>query len=332
MAEASHLQPGLAPRLHGDVPSFMGVPVLQTSEDLNGAITVIGMPFDGPATFRGGATRLAPQEIRRFSLLFGGYNLDWDMNAFEYVKVVDSGDVDVVTGDSEESFRKLERQLSAVLRAGAVPVTLGGDHGITYPAVRAVTQHFGEPIGILIFDTHLDLSDDLAGDRFTRASPVKRIAELPEVDPRHIAIVGARGPRNAADWTRLARQLGIRVFGMQDIEERGISSVVQEALSSVSPDGRSLYISVDIDAVDPTFAPATNSPEPGGLTSREIIQALRIAASRGFVGLDVVEVSPDFDTRSGTTAILAARLVCEAICCIAATRRGHKESKEDLNG
>ncbi len=322
MTKSSHLQPGRAPRLYDDVPSFMGVPVLRTPEDLNGTIMVIGMPFDGPATFRGGATRRAPQEIRRFSLLFGGYNLDWDMNAFEYVKVVDSGDVEVVTGDSEESFRRLEGQLSTALRAGAVPVTLGGDHGITYPAVRAVTQYFGEPIGILLFDTHLDLSEDLAGDRLTRASPVKRIVELPEVDPRHIAIVGARGPRNAADWTPLARRLGIRVFGMQDIEERGISSVVQEALSSVSTDGRPLYISVDIDAVDPAFAPATNSPEPGGLTSREVIQGLRIAASRGFVGLDVVEVSPDFDTRSGTTAILAARLVCEAICCVAATRRG----------
>jgi agmatinase len=323
MAGTSHLQPERAPRLYDDVPSFMGVPVLWASEDLNETIMVIGMPFDGPATFRGGATRRAPQEIRRFSLLFGGYNLDWDMNAFEYVKVVDGGDVEVVTGDSEESFRKLESQLLTALRAGAVPVTLGGDHGITYPAVRAVTQYLGEPMGILLFDTHLDLSEDLAGERFTRASPVKRIAELPEVDPRHIAIVGARGPRNAAGWMRLARRLGIRVFGIQDIEERGISSVVHEALSSVSPDGRPLYISVDIDAVDPTFAPATNSPEPGGLTSREIIQALRIAASRGFVGLVVVEVSPDFDTRSGTTAILAARLVCEAICCIAATRRGN---------
>jgi len=237
----------------------MGVPVLRAPEDLNGTIMVIGMPFDGPATFRDGATRRALQEIRRFSLLFGGYNLDWDMNTFEYVKVVDSGDVDVVTGDSEESFRKLEGQLSTALRAGAVPVTIGGDHGITYPAVRAVTQYFGEPMGILLFDTHLDLSEDLAGDRLTRASPVKRIAELPEIDPYHIAIVGARGPRNAADWTRLARQLGIRVFSMQDIEERGISTVVQEALSSVSPDGRPIYISVDIDAVDPTYAPATTA-------------------------------------------------------------------------
>ena len=323
MTGTSHLQPERAPRLYDDVPSFMGVPVLWAFEDLNETIMVIGMPFDGPATFRGGATRRAPQEIRRFSLLFGGYNLDWDMNAFEYVQVVDAGDVDVVTGDSEESFRKFESQLLTALRAGAVPVTLGGDHGITYPAVRAVTQCLGEPMGILLFDTHLDLSEDLAGERFTRASPVKRIAELPEVDPRHIAIVGARGPRNAAGWMRLARRLGIRVFGMQDIEERGVSSVVQEALSSVSPDGRPLYISVDMDAVDPTFAPATNSPELGGLTSREIIQGLRIAASRGFVGLDVVEVSPDFDTRSGTTAILAARLVCEAICCIAATRRSN---------
>ena len=111
MTESSHLQPGWAPLLFDDVPSFMGTPVSRVSEDLNGAILVIGMPFDGPATFRDGATRRGPQEIRRFSLLFGGYNLDWDMNAFEYVKVVDGGDVDVVTGDSEESFRKFESQL-----------------------------------------------------------------------------------------------------------------------------------------------------------------------------------------------------------------------------
>ena len=282
------------------------------------------MPFDGIATFRGGATRRAPQEIRKYSLLFGGYNLDWDFDAFDHVRVVDAGDVDVVPGDAAASYARLERRLDEIMGIGAIPLTIGGDHGISYPAVRAVARARGGPLGVILFDTHLDLSESFREDRLTRASPVRRIAELPEVDPRRIAIVGARGPRNLGEWMPQAKELGIRVFPMAEVEARGIAAVVREARAVAAPDGRPPYVSIDIDGVDPAYAPATNSPEPGGLTSREIITGVRLAAQGGFAGLDVVEVSPDFDAATGATSVLAARLLVEALCCLAAERAGDR--------
>ncbi len=325
MTEREKLQPHGVPKMYGDVPPFMAVAHRKSLSGVEADAVVVGMPYDGIATYRGGATRRGPQEIRKFSLLFGGYNLDWDMDAFAHVDVVDAGDVDVVPGDAPESYARLERRIAEIQGIGAVPLMLGGDHGVTYPAVRAVAAHRGGPMGAIIFDTHLDLSESLNEDRLTRASPTKRICELPEVDPKRVAIIGAKGPRNVADWMPLARELGLSIHPIAEVEARGIEAVTEDALAASAPDGRPPYVSVDIDAVDPAFVPGTNSPEPGGLTSREIITGVRIACREGFVGFDVVEVSPDFDAESGTTSLLAARLVNEAICCLAAPKAGFKD-------
>ena len=315
------LSPNEVPKIFGDVPAFMGLPYLpkvdrQTALDA----VIVGMPYDGIATFRGGATRRAPQEIRKYSLLFGSYHLDWDMSALDHVAVADCGDVDVVAGDTPESYRRLEERLRAILAARAVPMMLGGDHGVTYPAVKAVAAAAGGPLGFLLFDTHLDLSESFNGDRLTRASPVLRICELPEIDPRRMAIIGPKGPRNLPEWPPLARDLGITIYPDRVVQTRGIEAVVREALGVVSPDGRPPYVSVDIDVIDPAFAPGTNSIEPGGFTSREIINGVRLGCENGFCGFDVVEVSPDYDSRTGHTSTLAARLVVEAICCLAARK------------
>lgn len=320
------LRPSGVARMFGDVPPFMGVSHVRDPAELNADVAVVGMPYDGLATFRGGATRRAPQEIRKFSLLFGGYHFDWDLDIFEHIEVADIGDVDVMAGDNVESYRRLGDRLAAVLARGAIPLTLGGDHGITYPAVRAVAGQGGGPLGLVVFDTHLDLSEALDGDRLTRASPILRICELDEVDPRRIAIIGARGPRNLAEWTPLARELGIHVFPIDQVARQGIERVTEAAVAAAGAGGARLYISVDIDGVDPAYAPATNSPEPGGLTSREIIDGVRIAARDGFAGFDIVEVSPEFDTASGTTSTLAARLGVEALCCLAACRAGRQDA------
>lgn len=320
------LRPGGIARMFGDVPPFMGVPHVRDPAMLEADVAVVGMPYDGVATFRGGATRRAPQEIRKYSLLFGGYHLDWDLDLFEHVTVADLGDVDVVAGDNAESYRRLRERLAAVLARAAVPLTLGGDHGITYPAVQAVAEHADAPVGLVVFDTHLDLSEALDGDRLTRASPILRICELEQVDPRRIAIIGARGPRNLAAWTPRARELGIHVFPIDRVAREGIEAVAEAALAVAGADGARVYISVDIDGVDPAYAPGTNSPEPGGLTSREIIDGVRIAARDGFAGFDIVEVSPDFDSASGTTSTLAARLGVEALCCLAACRAGRRDA------
>lgn len=324
MSEA--LSPAGVSKIYGDVPPFMAFEYVRDLSALSADAAVVGMPYDGIATFRGGATRRAPQEIRKYSLLYGSYSLDWDMDFLAHIKPVDVGDIDVVPGDNAVSYARLEERLSAVLAGGAVPLIIGGDHGISYPAVRAVADAGESPVGFIVFDTHLDLSESFAGDRLTRASPLLRIAELEKVDPRRIVVIGARGPRNLPEWTPLYRELGITVFSMAEVERLGVEAVAEKARSIATSGGARVYISIDIDGVDPAFAPGTNSPEAGGLTSREIIQAVRIVGRNGFAGFDVVEVAPDFDAASGTTSILAGRLLAEALFCLAAARDGRKDA------
>src|SRR5215213_5789723 len=282
--DSKHLSPLSIPRMFGDVPPFMGVDHTPSLAGVTADAVVVGMPYDGIATFRGGATRRAPQEIRKYPLLFGGYNFDWDMDAWDHVRVTDAGDIDVVPGNAAESYDRMERRIDEITGIGAIPLTIGGDHGISYPAVRAVARARGGPMGVILFDTHLDLSEMFREDR----------------------LIGARGPRNIAEWTPQAKELGIRVYKIAEVEARGIGEVVTEARQIAAPDGTLPYISVDIDGIDPAYAPATNSLEPGGFTSREIITGVRLAAQGGFTGFDVVEVSPDFDNPTGTTSVLAA--------------------------
>ena len=140
------LSPADAAKIYGDVPSFMACPFVRDIAAAGPAdAVVIGMPYDGIATFRGGATRRAPQEIRKYSLLFGSYSLDWDFNAEDHARILDCGDVDVVPGDAAESYRRLEGRMAEILKLGAVPMMMGGDHGVTYPAVKAVAAHGGGP-------------------------------------------------------------------------------------------------------------------------------------------------------------------------------------------
>lgn len=324
MSEA--LSPAGVPRIFGDVPPLMAFPHVRNLAGVSADAVILGMPYDGIATFRGGATRRAPQEIRKYSLLYGSYSFDWDFDLQSHIAVADNGDVDVVPGDNEASYARLRARLDQVLAAGAVPLTIGGDHGISYPAVSAVAAGNHTPLGLIVFDTHLDLSESFGGDRLTRASPLLRIAELDGVDPRRIVVIGARGPRNLPEWTPLYRKLGISVFSMEEIERLGIEVVAERARRIACADGARLYLSVDIDGVDPAFAPGTNSPEPGGLTSREIIRGVRIAARDGFAGFDLVEVAPDFDNDSGTTSVLAGRLLAEALFCLAASKAGLQDT------
>lgn len=314
--------PLLAPRIYGDTPAFMALPHVRSLDGTGAEVVVFGMPFDGIATLRGGATRLGPAGIRKMSMLYGGYNLDWDFDVFEYLKVVDRGDVDVAMGDTPESYRRLEAMVGGIRKTGAIPFMMGGDHGVTYPAVKAVTEGLGGPIGLIVFDTHLDLSDEFRRDRLTRASPLKRICELPGIDPKRVCVIGARGPRNLPEWRTIADDLGIRIFPIGEVDARGIRAVCEEARRIASPDGKPIYVSVDIDALDAAFAPATNSIEVGGLTSRELLTGVRMVVETGIVGFDLVEVAPEWDTRTGSTCALAARIIAEALATVAAPKAG----------
>ena len=315
------------PKLYGDVPTFMGCPAVYVPDDLKGAdIVIMGIPFDGVATFRGGATRLAPQFIRKYSLLWGSYNLSIDLDISRWVKVVDYVDIDVLPGNEVESYRRAEERLSHILKAGAIPIGIGGDHGITIPMVRAVARVQKQtPMGVIIFDTHQDMFHDAKGNLLTRSSPTRRITELPQVDPKHMIIIGARGPRNPEDGALLLKKLGITCVTMDEIDERGIEDVAQQALAVACPGGNRPYVSVDIDVFDPGFAPATNSPDPGGLSPREIIKALRIVTQYGLLGFDIAEVAPEYDTTGGITSILASRVITEIIGCLAQVKARQKK-------
>jgi agmatinase len=255
------------------------------------------------------------------SWLFGGYNLDLGVDVFQTLRVVDFGDVDVVPGNAVETYRRVEDRVRRIVAAGAAPFMMGGDHGVTLPVVRAVSAASERRVGLVVFDTHLDLAESLDGDRFTRASPMRRIAEIPQVDPHAMVMIGVRGPRNPVEWVSIARELGITYYTMGAIEDRGIDAVCEEAAALVRERADALYISVDIDAVDPAVAPGTNSPEPCGLTSRELIRGLRVVMRDGFIGLDIVEVAPDFDTAGGTTSLLAARVLAEGLGGLASRSR-----------
>jgi len=312
--------PLLAPRIYGDTPAFMAVPYMRDIANAKADVVIFGMPFDGIATLRGGATRLGPSGIRKMSMLYGGYNLDWGFDVFEHLSVVDRGDIDVMMGDTPESYRRLEAAIAEIRASGAVPLMMGGDHGVTYPAVKAVSESLRRPLGLVVFDTHLDLSNEYRRDRLTRASPLKRICELPGVDPTRVAVIGAKGPRNLPEWKPTADELGIRIFPIGEVEARGIGEVTEEAYGIAAPDGEPPYVSLDIDAIDAAFAPATNSIEVGGLTSREIITGVRIAVEKGIVGFDLVEVAPEWDNPTGSTCALAARLIAETLATLAAPK------------
>lgn len=321
--KSSHgIKRGETPMLYGDVPTFMGVdPITDDAQFAEADAVVLGIPFDGIATFRGGATRLGPQFVRKFSLLWQGYNLSYDIDFTRYIRLRDAGDIDVVPGNEVESYQRAEERLGRILAAGAVPIGIGGDHGITIPMVRAVAAAQPErQFGFIVFDAHNDMMHDLAGNLLTRASPSRRIAELPQVPPERIVMIGVRGPRNPEDGTRLARELGIHAFTMNDVDELGIAEVARRALELACPDGGQPYISVDIDSFDPGFAPGTNSPDPGGFSPRELLQGLRIVAQRGFLGFDLVEVAPEFDNPGGTTSVLASRIITEALGFMALAR------------
>ncbi len=204
------LSPHDIPKIYGDVPPFMAVPYAPDLSKVKADAVIVGMPYDGIATYRGGATRRAPQEIRKYSLLFGDYNFDWDLDVFAHIKAVDVGDIDVAPGQTVESYARLERRIAEIHGTGAVPIMFGGDHGVTYPAVKAVAAHRGGPMGLIVFDTHMDLSESFREDRLTRASPIKRIVELPQIDlePRLAEAAAAlRESQSAAHAARFGAKL-----------------------------------------------------------------------------------------------------------------------------
>ncbi len=312
---------------YGARGAFCGVPVVRYDEVDEGSAVIVGAPFDWGATNRPGA-RFGPKAIREADYLSpdgSRPHLTADVDPLLDLPVVDAGDVPLLGAYMEESVGRIERYVHGIASRGAIPVVLGGDHTITQPDATGVARHhgFGE-IALVHFDAHADTGKTQWGGLLGHATPMRRLIESGAVPGHRFVQIGLRGywpPPEIVAWMREQR---MRCFFMDDIIERGLDEVVDDAVAHALGDGATgVFVSVDIDVVDPSAAPGTGTPEPGGLAARELLRTVRrLGRELEVVGADVVEVAPHYDQPMDITAALANRVVLELLTGMALRRRG----------
>jgi agmatinase len=313
------------------IPTFMKLPVCLTPEDLRAGgvdVAVGGAPWDGTALTRSG-THMGPQAIRTCDHLpsppWNRPHLHVGVDPFEHLKVCDYGDAEVVIGSTDRTFDNIRSFVSEILDGGAIPIILGGDHGITWPVATAVAEHHGfGRVGVVHFDAHADTAPDLKGELAGHGTPMRRLIESGAVRGANFVQLGLRGYWPPPDVVAWMEEQQMKSHFMAEVQRYGFDVVLERAINeALSGSADLLYISVDVDAVDPAHAPGTGSPEPGGLTSRDVLRAVRrMSAEVGMVGMDVVEVSPPYDSGNNITALFAHRCVLEALTGTAMRRLG----------
>ena len=321
------LPPGLRAQLglqHAGLATFGKRPFLSEPEQLDSwrpDVAVVGAPFDVSTTNRPGA-RFGPRAIRSQAYEPGTYHLDLGIEIFDWLEVVDYGDAHCPHGLTEVSHHNIRAKVADVASRGIIPVILGGDHSITWPAATAVAGHHGfGNVGIVHFDAHADTADIIEGNLASHGTPMRRLIESGAVLGRNFVQVGLRGywpPQETFEWMQ---QQGMRWHLMHEVWERGMAAVIEDAVGEALDGADHLYISVDIDVLDPGFAPGTGTPEPGGMNPADLLRTVRALAMRtNVVALDVVEVAPPYDV-SDNTVNNAHRVVFEALAGLAWKRR-----------
>jgi agmatinase len=299
--------------------TFGGAPATQDVHELAGFdVAIVGAPTDDLVSDRPG-TRFAPRAIRAASCPPGPH-LEAKVDAFELLRIVDYGDAPVIPADAEASHAAIERVVREVVDAGALPVVLGGDHSITEPNVRAVASQ-ARAVGLLHFDTHADTGFEVFGVEHSHGTPMYRLVEAGLVDPGRYVQIGLRGYWPTEREFAWQRERGITSFFMHDVRERGLPDVLEDALRVLGD--APTFVTVDIDVHDPAFAPGTGTPEPGGLTTAELLWAVREAGSRlDVAGADLVEIIPTTVGSADITALAGERIVRELLTGLALKRAG----------
>jgi agmatinase len=303
--------------------TFAGQPLVLEAAGLEGVdVAIVGAPFDDGTSNRPGA-RFGPRAIRGADDdgRSGRPHMGTGLDPLDALTVVDYGDAEVAPGDLPRSHEHLARVLREVLEAGAMPFVLGGDHSLSLPTLRALSERFGpEGYAVVHFDTHADTAAELYGVRVSHGTPFRVAVEEGYLLGGNIVQVGLRGTwpgPQEFDWMRAQ---GFRWHTMDEIGARGLDRVLDDTVAHVRSRAERVYLTIDIDVLDPAFAPGTGTPEPGGLTTRELRRALRrVAGELDLCAADVVEVCPPFDP-SGITALAAERVVIDVLTGMAARR------------
>lgn len=300
------LDSGIVPRFAGP-STFMRLPTASPDQV---DIAVVGVPFDGGTTNRPGA-RHGPREVRNQSSLVRRVHHVTGKSPFDLARIADCGDVSVSPFDLNGALDTIAAFFADIRRAGARPLAIGGDHLVTLPILRGLTDR---PLGLIHFDAHSDTYDEFFGNRYNHGTPFRRAIEEGLLDPKRMIQIGIRGSISSADNYDFARAAGIRIVFIEELMDRGVDSVMAETRSIVGE--AATYVSFDIDALDPSFAPGTGTPEIGGITTYQAQKMIRALAGLDIAGADLVEVSPPLDP-SGMTALTGATLLFELLCAMA---------------
>jgi agmatinase len=319
-----YIDRGDEPPAGGVAHTFCGQPLVNDPAGLGGVdVAVLGAPFDDGTSHRPG-TRFGPGAIRAADDggRWGRPHMTLGVDPLEALTVVDYGDAAAAPGDLARSHEALAERLREILGAGAMPLVLGGDHSLSLPTLRVLAERHGaDGYSVLHFDTHADTADELYGVRISHGTPFRIACDEGALRGANIVQVGLRGTWPGPDLFDWMRSAGFRWHTMDAIVERGLVPVVREAIEQVAAAAPRTYLTVDIDVLDPAFAPGTGTPEPGGLTTRELLWAVRHAGIElDLCAADVVEVSPPYD-QAGITALAAERVALEILAGIAASRR-----------
>jgi arginase family enzyme len=328
--------------LHSSVPTFMEVPLANDPQHLVGADAVIlGFPFEGPTSispsrsappnitrppkgsvyWRMGADE-SPDEIRKYSVFYSHHHnrgfypeIDKELILHDALRIVDYGNVFYNADNTLESIHTCIARVGEMVQAGAMPIVLGGDHTTPYPVVKAILDHYPDNIGLVIFDAHVDFSYT-PGEYWASNQWVQLMLETGKINPENIVEIGIRSSRTAIQEQKLAESLGVRVFTIDEVKDRGIDTVTKEAIDIATRGSDGLYISLDIDCMEPSAVPSQKAPEIWGLTIDEFFHSLRLLSRQKVLGFDVCEYTADYDI-NGMGAQFCARTVVEILAGLA---------------
>jgi len=301
---------------------FMGITTFGRqphTRDIDDAdVAIVGIPFDSGTSHRSG-TRFGPRRIREASMLLWGHNVPLAVSPFKVLKVIDYGDVDVIPVDIKKTYQNIESEVGAILKQDATVIVFGGDHSTTLPLLRAHKEKYG-PLAVVHFDSHPDTWDREFGDEpYSHGTGFRRAIEEGLIDTSAYTQIGIRGPMSGANDLHEARELGARVITMDQAMSLGVGAVLREVHDKMK--SKKVYVSFDIDCVDPAFAPGTGTPEVGGFSSYQALQLVRGLRGLDLIGFDLVEVSPPYD-HSEITSILASNLAFEFLSLLAVSKNG----------
>ena len=301
------------PRFSGS-GTFMRLPKTEQLTDLD--VAILGIPIDIGTSWRSG-TRFGPRQIRAESNMLRPYNMWTKVNPFNILNCADIGDIPINTFDLKDSVLRITKFYENLMKAKVIPMAMGGDHTLTLPILRALKEKYGK-IGLIHIDAHADINDEMFGEKIAHGTPFRRAYEELLIDPKFVFQVGLRGTGYSEMDFDEARNWGFNIIQAEEIWHKSLTPIGEKICSTLKD--IPVYLTFDIDSLDPAYAPGTGTPEIGGLTTPQAIELIRSFQGLHIIGCDIVEVSPPYDP-SGNTALTAANLLYEMLCVLPNPRK-----------